>query len=350
VNAGRPPLLTDRRFVLGAKALLADYARLRADDAVLLVYDRAVAAVCRDVASVANGTGIAATQLPATAEWTRIATKLNNDCAAVLFLESDESHHTHSLLHHLSTAPDPPRAYRLFGATPETLRQGFRRRQSTLRRRNWDLIEHARRAGCLSVESERGTRLNVGLDRSASWTSTCGEFADGFPGILPPAEVNTRSADVDGIVVVDGAIGSNIGWPLDVRLVTNPVTLRIAGGRISDVDCSHRLVRDLVEEFLRVPDCNEVVEIGIGTNDGISGFVPSDVLLNERVASFHLGVGSADAERAEQNLHLDFILGRCRILMGNYVALSNGRFARPTITAIPDRHTYDVPVRLHDAL
>jgi hypothetical protein len=222
VNADRGPLLTDTAFVVGARALLADYARLKADDAVLFVHDRSVAAVCRGVASVATCTGIAVTELPATAEWTRIATKLNDGYAAVLFLESGESHHTQALLHHLSTAPDPPRAYRLFGATPETLRQGFRRRQSTLRRRNWDLIEHARRAGRLSVQSECGTRLTVGLDRSASWTSTCGEFADGFPGILPPAEVNTRSADVDGIVVVDGAIGSNIGWPLDVRLVTNP--------------------------------------------------------------------------------------------------------------------------------
>ncbi len=79
-------------------------------------------------------------------------------------------------------------------------------------------------------------------------------------------------------------------------------------------------------------------------------FVPSDILLNERVASFHLGVGSADAEKAEQNLHLEFVLGDCRILVGRHLALSRGKFARPTTAAIPDRHAYEVPVRLHDAL
>src|SRR5262249_38047594 len=151
-------------------------------------------------------------------------------------------------------------------------------------------------------------------------------------------------------LVVDGAIGSNIGWPLDARLGASPVTLRISRGRVSDVACPHPLVRDLIEEFLRVPDCNEVVEIGIGTNDGIPRFVPADILLNERFASFRLGVGSADADRAEQNLHLDFILGECRILLGRYVALSNGRFSPPTIATIPKRHAYAVPVRLHDAL
>jgi hypothetical protein len=35
--------------------------------------------------------------------------------------------------------------------------------------------------------------------------------------------------------------------------------------------------------------------------------------------------------------------------MGRHVALSKGRFARPT-SAIPDRRAYDVPVALHDAI
>jgi hypothetical protein len=92
------------------------------------------------------------------------------------------------------------------------------------------------------------------------------------------------------------------------------------------------------------------VEIGIGTNDGIPRFVSSDVLLNERYASLHLGVGSADAENDEENLHMDFILGDCRISMGNHIALSNGQFSRPTTEPVSDRSVYDVPVTLHDAL
>lgn len=267
-----------------------------------------------------------------------------------MFLESGESHHTRALLRYLSARHRAPRAYRFFGATAESVRCGFRRRQDALRRRNWDLIERARQAGRVTVQSDRGTRLEVELDRAAPWANTYGEAAGGYPGVWPPAEVNTRSADVDGILVADGAIGSNIGWPLDARLGANPVTLRISRGRITDVDSCHALARELVEEFLLMPHCNEVVEIGIGTNDGIPGFVPADILLNERVASFHLGVGSADADKPAQNLHLDFILGDCRILMGRHVALSKGRFARPTTAAIPDWRAYDVPVTLHDAV
>ena len=343
-------LLGDPAFVRGAGSLLSDYARLTAGQAAVLVYDPQVAAVCRALESIPVGAGITVRRVSAKLDWTTITTHLKTRCDAVLFLELGESHHTQALLRHLSTTQHAPRAYRLFGATAETIRYGFRRRQATLRRRNWDLIEHARRAGRLTVESDRGTRLAVGLDRAAPWANTYGEPADGYPGVLPPAEINIRSADVDGVLVADGAIGSNIGWPLDTRLEANPVTLRISGGRITDVDSRHRLVRDLVEEFLRVPDCNEVVEIGIGTNDGIPRFVPSDILLNERFASFHLGVGSADAANPAQNLHLDFILGGCRILMGRHVALSNGRFARPTTAAIPIGRAYDVPVKLHDAL
>jgi hypothetical protein len=342
--------MNDRAFARGARSLLSDYVRLGAGQSAVLVYDPAVGPVCRAVGAIATGAGVTIRTVSARLEWTAIRARLEARCDAVLFLESARSHHAAALRRYLSTRHDAPRAYRLFGATPETIRHGFRRRPAALRRRNWDLIQHARRAGRLSVVSARGTRLEVVLDRTAPWANTYGEPADGYPGVLPPSEVNTRSAHVDGILVADGAIGSNIGWPLDARLSSHPVTLRISGGRVTDVQSRHPLVRTLVEEFLSVPDCNEVVEIGIGTNDGIPGFVPSDVLLNERVASFHLGVGSADAEEAARNLHLDFILGDCRILMGRHVALENGRFARPAGGAIPDRRSYDVPVALHDAV
>jgi leucyl aminopeptidase (aminopeptidase T) len=155
---------------------------------------------------------------------------------------------------------------------------------------------------------------------------------------------------VEGILVVDGAIGSNLGWPLDARLAGNPLTLRISRGKVIDVACRHKLVRQLVEEFLRVPGTNEVVEIGIGTNDGIPAFVPSDILLNERFASFHLGIGGADARNPRQNLHLDFILGDCKVYFGKRVVLAGGRFSRLGPVAVPRRRDYEVPIILHDAL
>jgi len=342
-------LARDAAFVRGARSLLSDYARLRAGQALVLVYAPEVKAVCRAIGMIAAGVGIGVRHVSAELDWPATQQRLEERCDAVLFLERGQSHHTRALLHYLATH-SRPRAYRLFGATPETLRHGFQRRRATLRRRNWELIRQARRTGRLTVKSSRGTRLTVGLDRGAPWANTYGEPADGYPGVLPPAEVNTRSADVEGVLIADGAIGSNIGWPLDARLGANPITLRISHGRITDVHARHALVRDLVEEFLGVPRCNEVVEIGIGTNDGIPGFVPSDLLLNERFASFHLGVGSADEQSAEANLHLDFILGECEIRMGRQVALSRGRFALPTTVPLPDRRRYEVPVKLHDAI
>jgi aminopeptidase len=341
--------MNDAAFVRGARTLLFDYARLTVGQTALLVYDVDVQPVCLALERIAAGARIAVGSICATRDWTTIRACIER-CDAVLFLESGRSHHTRAVLRYLSTGGHAPRAYRMFGATPETVRSAFRRSKATLRRRNWDLIEHARRAGRLTVASDRGTRLEVGIDRAATWANTYGECADGYPGILPPAEVNTRSADVDGLLVADGAIGSNIGWPLDARLKANPVLLRIARGKVTDVESRNPLVRDLIEEFLSVPDTNEVVEIGIGTNDGIREFVSSDILLNERFAGFHLGVGSADAADARRNLHMDFILGDCRICMGDHVAVSNGRFARPTTPPIADRSAYDVPVKLHDAL
>jgi hypothetical protein len=343
-------LLGDPAFVGGARSLLFDYLRLARGGNAVFVFDPKVRDVCSAIGAVAVRAGIIVRTVSAKRKWPAIRSHLEEQCDAALFLESGESHHTVALKRHLTDSEDAAPAYRLFGATAEAIRGGFRRRRDVLSRRNWDLIGAARRAGRLVVQSDSGTCLEVGLDRAAPWANTYGECADGFPGVLPPSEVNTRSADVDGVLVADGAIGSNVGWPLDARLAGNPVRLRVSRGKVIGVDCRHRLVRGLVEEFLSVPQTNEVVEIGIGTNDGIPGFVPSDILLNERYASFHLGVGSADARKPSQNLHMDFILGDCRIFLGDHLALARGRFRRPRTAAIPDRRRYGVAINLHDAL
>jgi hypothetical protein len=306
--------MNDRAFIRGAESLLFDYAWLGAGQSAVFVYDPEVEALCDAIGAIALGAGITVRNISAALDWTAVLVHIRERCDAVMFLESGVSHHTWALLDYLSTGDHAPRAYRLFGTTAETIRNGFRRPQARLRLRNWALIEHARRAGHLTVASDCGTRLEV------------------------------------DILVADGAIASNIGWPLDARLGAHPVTLRISRGRVTDVECRHAFVRDLVEEFFSVPNNDEVVEIGIGTNDGIPKFLPPDILLNERVASFHLGVGTADAEKKEQNLHLDFILGDCRIVMGGHIVLSNGQFVESTSEVIPDRRLYDVPVSLHDAL
>lgn len=343
-------LADDEEFLAGALSLLSDYLHLAPGNTAVFVYDPGVKAVAFALGAIAARVGVSVQTLSAKTKWPPIREQLEARCDAALFLESGQSHHTQALRQYLKDDEGAPPAYRLFGATPETIRGGFRRKRAALHRRNWGLIGAARRAGRLAVRSDRGTRLEVGLDWATPWANTYGECADGYPGVLPPSEVNTRSSDVEGILVVDGAIGSNLGWPLDARLAGNPLTLRISRGKVTDVACRQKLVQDLVEEFLIVPERREVVEIGIGTNDGIPAFVSSDILLNERVASFHLGIGGADARNPRQNLHLDFILGDCKVYFGNRVALAHGQFSRLGPAAIPNRRQYKVPIILHDAL
>lgn len=342
--------LNDEDFLAGALSLLTDYLHLAPGKTAVLVCDPRVKAVSFALGAIAAHAGISVRTVSVNKKWPAIREELEERCDAALFLESGQSHHTQALRQHLKDGEGAPPAYRLFGATPEAIRGGFRRKRAALRRRNWSLIGAARRAGRLAVRSDGGTRLEVGLDWATPWANTYGECADGYPGVLPPSEVNTRSSDVEGILVVDGAIASNLGWPLDARLAGNPLTLRISRGKVTDVACRQKLVRDLVEDFLSLPQTNEVVEIGIGTNDGIPAFVPSDILLNERFASFHLGIGGADATNPRQNLHLDFILGDCKIYFGNRVALARGRFSHLGPAAIPNRRQYEVPIILHDAL
>lgn len=342
-------LARDPLFIRGSRAMLFDYCGLRRGCRTLFIYDPSVKQVGVAVEQVAADEGIDVKRLSARLEWNRIRTELEDGFTSAIVFESGKSHHTQALMDFLERRENF-HAYRLFGTSAETMRYGFRRSRASLCARNWSLIKMARRTGCITVDSERGTRLHVGVDPAASWSNTYGECADGYPGVFPPAEVNTRSLDVDGLLVVDGAIGSNIGWPLDARLGSSPITLRIAQGRVVDFDCRHQLTRDLLGEFFERPNCNEVAEIGIGTNDGIQDFAPSDILLNERFASFHLGVGSTHPDKPKHSLHLDFILDDCRILMGTQLALHRGKFALPKIAKIPDRVSFAVNIRLHDAL
>lgn len=340
---------TDPSFSRGTECLLFDYVGLTSGETLLLVHDPCVEAVAGQFTAVAERAHARVRRVSAELDWSSIVARLD-DCDVALFVELDASHHTVAVLDYLAERDCEPRIYRLFGATVETLCNGFRRSQSLLRRRNLGIIERALAANALAVVSPTGTHLELQVDRAACWTSTYGECAEGYPGALPPAEINTRTADVDGILVVDGAIASNLGWPLDARLRASPVTLHVASGTVTRVECEHVLVEQLIEEFLAVPGANEVVEIGIGTNDGIPDFSVADTLLNERYASFHLGVGLADERDPRRNIHIDFILGDCTVTAGEFTILEHGRFAAELDDTTRPLPTLDVAVKLHDAL
>jgi hypothetical protein len=340
---------TDPSFSRGTECLLFDYVGLTSGETLLLVHDPRVEAVAGQFTAVAERANARVRRVSADLDRSSVIARLD-DCDVALFVELDASHHTTAVLDYLAGRDCEPRIHRLFGATVETVSNGFRRSQSLLRRRNLRIIERALGDNALTVVSPSGTNLELQVDRTACWTSTCGECADGYPGVLPPAEINTRTADVHGVLVVDGAIASNLGWPLDARLRANPVTLHVASGTVTKVECEHKLVQQLIEEFLAVPGANEVVEIGIGTNDGIPHFSAADTLLNERYASFHLGVGLADARDPRRNIHIDFILGDCTITAGDFTILEHGRFAAELDDTTRSLPTLDVALKLHDAI
>ena len=170
---------------------------------------------------------------------------------AVVFLESRRRAITRGRCCATSRPAIAPAApYRFFGATAESVRSRFRRRQDALRRRNWDLIEHARRAGRVTVRKHRGTRLEVdsiGQRRGPILTARPRTATPGScrpPRSTPGAPTSTASSWPTGRSGPTSAGRSTRDW------CANPVTLRIARGRITDVDSWHGSP-GRVEEFLR---------------------------------------------------------------------------------------------------
>jgi leucyl aminopeptidase (aminopeptidase T) len=133
---------------------------------------------------------------------------------------------------------------------------------------------------------------------------------------LPCGEVYCAPVEdgADGVLVVDGTAG-------DLGLVTEPVRITVAAGRISTIECGDRSLLARVEQTLGIDDESQVIgELGIGINPGAS----------------LVGIMLED-EKAFQTAHIAF---------GNNENMPGGRnhsathvdllFKRPTIEA-----TYD---------
>jgi hypothetical protein len=81
---------------------------------------------------------------------------------------------------------------------------------------------------------------------------------------LPCGEVYCAPVEdgADGVLVIDGTAG-------DIGLVTEPIRITVAAGRIDTIECSDRALLAKVEQMLSIDDQAHVIgELGIGVNPG----------------------------------------------------------------------------------
>lgn len=255
---------------------------------------------------------------------------------AVLYAGINKSTHRNELKEALKNGLKTP-CYRLFDLSPEVFALCFNSEQSHMAELNLKIIEAARSSEVIRIRSLAGTDLTIRPDPRADWTSSYGWFDGTYPGVLPPGEVNSYSEQINGTLVVDGAINTNFPFDGDACLHGPSVRLNISDGRVTGMESTNPTITAMCETLFSMENGDRVGEIGFGTNEGIGQLVSFRSHINERLAGFHIGVGSPIQKNSYIKwtcpLHIDFILASASISFDDKLVFCNQRWVRSALPA-----------------
>jgi leucyl aminopeptidase (aminopeptidase T) len=309
---------------------LVEYMSLSAGSKALLVVHEDARHLAEELELIGKAVGIQCQLANADEEFITIVKQFPR-CDVVVYLERNSSTHRNEVLEYLdSRGSNEPRLFRAYDFTPELFELSLRVPRHQLLELNERLIATGSRTDVVTATSDLGTDLQIGLDHKFGWIDSCAQFDGKRPGVFPPSEVATYSPAINGIVVANGAINTNFGYPGDPRLEETPVTLEIVESRVRRVDCEHPIVQSIIERLLEIENCDRIGEVGFGTNIGIDRFVPFVSHINERFPCLHLGLGANNQGQElagwQASVHLDVILGKCELCFDRERVLKDGRY------------------------
>ena len=201
---------------------------------------------------------------------------------------------------------------RIISASTEFFTKSLNVTPARLSDLNATLLERVKPAARARVKSSSGTDLEIAIDSEKyQWISNRGVWRPGGFTILPAGEVATYPADVNGVLIADGAFNANIVTKLDARLADNPVRVEIEHGAAVSLHCADPKLNEMFQLCLSSPHGRRVGEFGLGTNHGIDSFIPANSHINERRCGVHLGFGQHNQSLARvpyiADVHLDLI-------------------------------------------
>lgn len=145
------------------------------------------------------------------------------------------------------------------------------------------LVAAVNRAEWIKVECPNGTAMHI-CKKGRRVEGDDGLLtADGAFGNLPAGEAYLAPLEGEshGVMVIE--------WGPTARL-QNPLTLTIADGKVVRIDGDDPLRQRLEAKFAENPNCRNLAELGIGTNDKASR--PDNVLEAEKIlGTIHLALG-----------------------------------------------------------
>jgi hypothetical protein len=135
-------------------------------------------------------------------------------------------------------------ATRIINASEEFFVKALNVKSAELSARNTALFERFMPARELKVKTDSGTDLRISIDSDRfRWVSNRGTWRPGSFIILPAGEIATYPASVDGVLVADGAFNVNAYTNVDARLGNHPIRVRIKDSQAVDFECNSRGLR-----------------------------------------------------------------------------------------------------------
>jgi hypothetical protein len=317
----RPDLTADA--FEGVERFLHDYAAVEPDDVVVVVY----APDSRDqaglIATVLRMRGVPTTTvvmralldegLPERLEGALPRISEVAGKVVVITLEADTMSHFEVFREVLfGYPPDRCRFVRVISSCAELFTMASKAPPAELTRRNAYLLDRLMGTKSLEVRGDGGTDLRIQLDLERyDWISNRGIWRPGAFMILPAGEVATYPADVEGVLVADGAVNCNVITRMDMRLAEHPLTVEIEGARAVDFHCADPDIHEFIRLCFDRPNGRRIGELGFGTNAWVTEFLAANSHLNERRPGVHLGFGQHNQRLSlvdyREAVHLDLI-------------------------------------------
>ncbi|WP_433579686.1 hypothetical protein [Nocardia brasiliensis] len=211
---------------------------------------------------------------------------------------------------------------RVISASDDFFRYALTYSPEHLEQLNATLLAEFHGRSSIRVTSPGGTDLNIILDEDKyDWISNRGRLRPGAFTILPPGEIATFPARVDGVLVADGAVNCNVIAELDMRLANAPITFEIENSGIRAFDCPGTEMNAFLQRAFALPHARRVGELGFGTNQAIPSFVAHNSHMNERRSGLHIGFGQHNQPlsvvRYDARIHIDVITDDATIHFDN---------------------------------
>lgn len=190
------------------------------------------------------------------------------------------------------------------------------------------------------VTTPNGTALNVSFSDKLRWVPDTGLlWHKGMWGNLPAGEVFTCPESVNGVMVVDGILGTFFAEKYG-NLEKTPVIIPIKNSRaeIEKISCENEeLLLEFRNYLLLVENADRVGEFACGTNIALKEFI-GNILQDEKFPGVHLAFGSPISERTgakwNAGTHVDGVMQNCSLWFDDRLIVENGKFIEEEIYSI----------------